>query len=130
MILQVSFSKHKSSLPFSSQRPSMTGTQRIKQILSQHKLYVGVTQCNCVKNLKRWKISLNFNAKRCAQAKMSCELDKHSVLQSLRVGRALPVFPLIHLHIRTLEMQEWSHPSTSLCQENSSASEDIIQKPH
>lgn len=130
MILQVSFSKHKTSLPFLLQRPSITSTQQIKQILSQHKLSVGVIQCNCVKNLKRWKINLNFNAKRCGQAKMSCELDKHSMPQNLKVGRVFPALSLINLYISTLEMQKWSHPSTSLCQENSSASENMIQKLH
>lgn len=67
-----------------------------------------MSQCNCVKNLKRWKINLNFNAKRWGQAKMPCELDKHSMPQNLKVGRAFPACPLINLYICTLEMQKWS----------------------
>lgn len=115
MILQVSFSKHKSSLPSSSQGPRVTGTQRMKQInKSCHS-----TNCNweslnatVLKNLKRQKINLNINAKRCGQAKMFCELDNQPLAQNLKAERAFPALSLINLYIHIVEMQKWSHLST------------------
>lgn len=59
----------------------------------------------CLKNLKRLKICLHFNAEGCGQAKMSCELDKHSVPLNLQeVGRIFPALSLISLYIYILEM--------------------------
>lgn len=60
---------------------------------------MGVIQCSHAKNLKRWKINLNFNAGRRGQAKMSCELHKHPMPQNLKVGRAFPALPLINLSV-------------------------------
>lgn len=50
---------------------------------------------------------------------MSCELDKHSLPQNLKVERAFPAPSLINLYIHIFEMQKWSHlsslPRKQLC---------------